>query len=119
VFISCLHTNSVPDAPVPVRRAGVDVWDWSADRPLSRDRLVHKLALQLAVDGHAGMVLHPGCLRRRSAKLRLLSVLNFLRDEVETVSLLDLSLGKVESGTPPSRGDRLWTALTLKSVERC
>jgi hypothetical protein len=118
MFVSCLHTNAVPDAPVPVRRAGVDVWDWSADRAFSRERVVHKLALQLALDGHAGMVLHPRCLRNRSAKLRLLSVLNFLRDEVDTVSLRDLSLGKVEPGTPPSRGDRLWTALAMKSAGR-
>ena len=33
-FVSCLIANSFSGAPMPVRRAGVDVWDWTIDRAL-------------------------------------------------------------------------------------
>jgi peptidoglycan/xylan/chitin deacetylase (PgdA/CDA1 family) len=92
-FVSCLFTNSMPDAPLPVRRAGVDVWDWKVDRALSPDRMKRKLTVQFAVDGHAGIVLHPRCLRRRSDKLHLLSLLNQAEEGTATVSLKDLALG--------------------------
>ena len=95
-FVSCLHTGSVPGAPVPVRRAGVDVWDWSADRAISRSEIMHKLALQAAAEGHTGIVLHPRCLRRRAEKLQLRSLLNYLERRTRTVSLGDIALGKIE-----------------------
>jgi hypothetical protein len=103
-FVSCLQTNSMPGAPLPVRRAGVGVWDWTMDRGLSRDAVTRKLVVQLALDGHAGIVLHPQCLRDRPEKLRLLSLLNRLEAEgAATVSLRDLALGKVEAATPLAR----------------
>jgi hypothetical protein len=95
-FVSCLYTNSIPGAPLPVARAGVDLWDWANDRALSRKWVRRKLALQLAVDSHAGIVLHPRCLRQRQEKLRLLSLLNYAEGSMATVSLRDLALGKVE-----------------------
>jgi peptidoglycan/xylan/chitin deacetylase (PgdA/CDA1 family) len=108
-FLSCLCTNSGLDASIPVRRAGVDVWDWVAGRALNLDRLTHKLGLQLAVDGHAGIVLHPSCLRGRSDKLRLMKLLGCVVEAASTVSLADLALGKVDVARryPPSAG--LWT----------
>jgi peptidoglycan/xylan/chitin deacetylase (PgdA/CDA1 family) len=103
-FVSCLHTNSVPGAPLRVARAGVDVWDWNADRALNRDVLARKLAVQLALDGHTGIVLHPRCLRDRPNKSRLLSLLNYLEEEgAATVSLKDLALGKVEPAPASAR----------------
>ena len=97
-FVSCLHTNSMPGARLPVTRAGVDVWDWSAARPLERDAVKQKLTLQLALDGHAGIVLHPRCLRDRRQKLHLLRLLNSLKaDGAATVSLRDVALGKSEA----------------------
>lgn len=95
-FVSCLQTNSVPGAPLPVTRAGVDVWDWANARALDRKWVRHKLALQLAVDSHTGIVLHPRCLRQRREKLRLLSLLNYAEGSMTTVSLRDLAMGKVE-----------------------
>jgi len=117
-FVSCLYTNSVPGAPLPVRRAGVDVWDWAADRALSRDRVVHKLALQHAVDGHAGIVLHPRCLRSRPEKLRLRQLLNRVEEGMESVSLRDLTLGKIETAKQSPRGDWLWTPFSRKLPRR-
>jgi peptidoglycan/xylan/chitin deacetylase (PgdA/CDA1 family) len=103
-FVSCLHTNSVPGAPLRVARAGVDVWDWNADRALSQDAVTRKMAVQLALDGHAGIVLHPRCLRDRSNKSHLLSLLDYLEEEgFATVSLKDLALGKVEAAPPSAR----------------
>jgi len=103
-FVSCLHGKPMPEAPVPVTRAGVDVWDWAANRALDTGAVTRKLAVQLALDGHAGIVLHPRCLRERSQKLQLLSLLNSLEAEgAATVSLRDLALGKVESVTPLAR----------------
>ena len=99
-FVSCLYTNSVPGSPLPVRRVGVDVWDWTMDRALSQDQVMQKLALQLTVDGHAGIVLHPRCLRRRSEKMRLRRLLDRLEEGTRTVSLSDLALGKIEIATP-------------------
>jgi len=106
-FVSCLYTNSVPGSPLPVRRAGADVWDWTMDRAVSRDQLMRKLALQVSMDGHAGIVLHPRCLRRRSEKLHLHNLLNRMEGGARTVSLRDLALGKIEIARP--RGDRLRT----------
>ena len=104
VFVSCLHTNSVPGAPLPVARAGVDVWDWTMDRALDQAAVTRKLALQLALDGHAGIVLHPRCLRDRPNQLRLLSLLNCLEAEgFATVSLRDLALSKVAAVTSRER----------------
>ncbi|MBZ5608249.1 MAG: hypothetical protein LAP38_08330 [Acidobacteriia bacterium] len=106
-FVSCLHTNSVPGSPLPVRRAGVDVWDWTMDRAFSADQVMRKLAPEASVDGHAGIVLHPRCLRRRSEKLHLRSLLNRVEEGTRTVSLRELALGKIEIAAPP--GDRLRT----------
>jgi hypothetical protein len=103
-FVSCLHTNSMPGAPLPVTRAGVDVWDWSMDRAFGQDAVIRKLMIQLALDGHAGIVLHPRCLRERPEKMHLLRLLNYLEAEgAATVSLKDLALGRVEAVTPLAR----------------
>jgi hypothetical protein len=117
-FVSCLYTNSVAGAPLPVRRAGVDVWNWTVDSAFSRDRVMHKLALQLAVDGHAGIVLHPRCLRNRRDKLHLLSLLNYLERGVATVSLSDLALGRVESAIQDSRVGWVWGSFGEKLLRR-
>lgn len=117
-FVSCLHTNSVAGAPLPVTRAGVDVWDWTVDRALGRDVVKHKLALQLALDGHAGIVLHPRCLRNRPDKLHLLGLLRQVEDDAAPVSLKDLALGKVEAATPDSRIGRLWSSFGGKLLQR-
>jgi hypothetical protein len=55
-----------------------------------------RLALQLPIDGHAGVTLRPRCLRQRSEKLRLLSLLNYAEGSMAAVSLSDLALGEVE-----------------------
>jgi len=102
-FVSCLFTNSMLGVPLPVTRAGVDVWDWSIDSALSRDWMKNKLALQFALEGHAGIVLHPRCLRRRTDKLRLLSLLNDLEAGTVSVPLKDLALGKIEIAKPHAR----------------
>lgn len=104
-FVSCLYTNWFSHAPLPVRRAGVDAWDWTADRALSREQVRYKLSLQWAVDGHVGLVLHPRCLRRRSEKLLLRSLLNCLEGSTHTVSLRDLALGKIETAKPRPQAD--------------
>jgi hypothetical protein len=106
-FVSCLHTNFVPGEPLPVRRAGVDVWDWAVDRALDCDITRRKLVLQFALNGHTGIVLHPRCLRNRSDKLSLLRLLDLVREGTTTVSLRDLALGKIETPSPESRADRL------------
>jgi len=103
-FISCLHANAVAGSPVPVTRAGVDVWDWIAERSRGRDEVTRKLAVQLALDGHAGIVLHPRCLRDRSSKQHLLDLLKCVEEEgAETVSLMAVALGRIETATPASR----------------
>jgi len=108
-FVSCLCSNSVAGAPLPVRRAGVDIWDWSADRALNRDRVMHKLRLQFALDGHAGVVLHPRCLRTRPQKLRLISLLNYAQHlGVASVSLTDLALGRIAIAKPGPGGNSPW-----------
>ena len=102
-FVSCLGSNTFPGAPLPVRRAGVDVWDWTIDGPLSPDVVKLKLAEQYALDGHSGIVLHPRCLRRRSDKLQLRSLLDLIEESTVAVSLRDLALGKIQSpGTAPA-----------------
>jgi hypothetical protein len=106
-FVSCLFQDSMPGAPLPVTRAGVDVWDWAGEGPFNRGWILHKLAVQFILEGHAGIVLHPRCLRRRSDKLRLLSLLSYLEQGTVTVSLRDLALGKVEIAKPPARGGLL------------
>ena len=111
-FISCLHTKSEPAALLPVARAGVDVWDWNLDRALSRDAVTRKLAVQLALDGHLGIVLHPRCLRDRPNKLRLLNLLNYLEEErATTVSLKELALGRIEAAPPSARIGQLRRSL--------
>jgi hypothetical protein len=97
-FVSCLHTNSFPAAPLRVTRAGVDLWDWNADRALYPAEVRRKLAIHLALDGHAGIVLHPRCLRERRNKVGLVSLLNSVEAEgAETVSLRDVALGNIEA----------------------
>lgn len=113
-FVSCLHTNFAAGSPLPVTRAGVDIWDWTMDRPLESDLVKHKLALQLALDGHVGMVFHPRCLRNRRDKLRLLNLLNYVEEGAATVSLRDIALGKIEAANPASRIGRLRTSLAGK-----
>jgi len=103
-FISCLGTNSFPGADIPVRSAGVDVWDWTIDRPLSPELVRLKLAAQYAMDGHSGIVLHPRCLRRRSDKVQLRSLLGLVEDSTVAVSLRDLALGKIDSPGPRQPG---------------
>ena len=116
-FVSCLHTNSMPGAPLPVRRAGVEVWDWTMDRGFGRDAVTQMLVVQLALDGHAGIVLHPRCLRDRPEKLRLLSLLSGLEAQgAATVSLRDLALGKVEALTPRARIGPLWKSFGGKPL---
>ena len=103
-FVSCLHANCMPGAPLPVRRAGVDVWDWGMDCALDADAVTRKLALQFALDGHAGIVLHPRRLRDLPNQLHLLKLLDRLEAEgAETVSLRDVALGKVTAATPLAR----------------
>ncbi len=89
----------------------MDVWNWTADRAFSRARVMHKLALQLAADGHAGIVLHPRCLRSRPDKMRLLSLLNALEESVSTVSLRDLALGKIQ---PAAADSQVWSPFGQK-----
>ena len=113
-FLSCLHTNSVAGSPLPVTRAGVDIWDWTRERALEPDLVRYKLALQLALDGHAGLVLHPRCLRNHGDKLRLLGLLNYVQEGAATVSLRDVALGKIEGTSAASRIGRLRTALAGK-----
>lgn len=113
-FVSCLSKTSAPSEPLPVTLAGVDVWDWAADCPFSRHSVISKLALRFAAGGHAGIVLHPRCLRRRSDKLRLLSLLNYLEAGTVTVPLRDLALGKVEIAKPGARGTLLVAAFGRK-----
>jgi len=115
IFVSSLQKNSMPGAPLPVRRAGVEVWNWTLDSAFSRARVMHKLALQLAVDGHAGIVLHAQCLRNRPDKMRLLSLLNAIEDSVSTVSLRDLALGKIE---PASADSQVWSSFGQKLLRR-
>jgi hypothetical protein len=79
---------------------------------------MHKLALQLAVDGHAGIVLHPRCLRNRRDKLHLLSLLNYLERGVATVSLRDLALGRVASAIEDSRAAWVWGSFGEKLLKR-
>ncbi len=118
-FVSCLSTNCVAGSPIPVRRAGVDVWNWSADRELSRDRVLHKLRLQFALDGHAGIVLHPRCLRMRSQKMHLLSLLNHVQHlGVTPVSLKDLALGKIAVSQPDAGSDNSWAPFRGRDLKR-
>jgi hypothetical protein len=117
-FVSCLHTNTVPGSPLPVTRAGVDIWDWAMDRSLESDLVKHKLAIQLALDGHAGLVLHPRCLRNRRDKLRLLNLLNYAEASAATVSLRDVALGKIEAASPASRIGRLRASLAGRPPQR-
>lgn len=103
-FISCLHTNSVPASPLPLARAGVDVWDWKTGCARDRDEVMRKLAVQFALDGHSGIVLHPRCLRDRSNKLHLLNLLHCVeREGAETVSLRAVALRKIEAATSAAR----------------
>jgi len=78
-FVSCIGTNSLSGSPIPVRRAGVHLWDRAADCPLSLDQVKLDLSRQHSVDGHAGIVLHPRGLRRRSDKIHF----RFLLDHVQ------------------------------------
>lgn len=117
-FVSCLQTNSSPTAPLRVVRAGVDMWDWATNRAVDQDTVRKKLALQLALDGHAGIVLHPRCLRNRSAKLHLLRLLNALEEGFTTVSLRDLALRKVDAAIRDGRIGRSPTAFSAKRSQR-
>ncbi len=99
-FVSCLSANSFSGAPIPVRRAGEDVWDWTIDRPFNPELVRHKLAAQYALDGHSGMVLHPRCLRRRSDKVQLRSLFGLVGQGALSVSLHDLALGKIGGQAP-------------------
>lgn len=103
-FVSCLlPTNSVPGAPLPVARAGIDVWNWAMDRALGQDAVRRKLALQLALDGYAGIVLHPRCLRDRANKMQLLKLLNSIAEDAVTVSLKNVAMGEVKPARPAAR----------------
>lgn len=117
-FVSCLQTNSVPGAPLRVVRAGVDVWNWAIHRAVDQDIVRKKLALQLALDGHAGIVLHPRCFRSRSAKLHLLSLLNAVEEGFATVSLRDLALGKVAAALDRRIG-RVRGTFDAKQSDEC
>jgi hypothetical protein len=91
-FVSCLFTNSVPGAPLPVVRAGIDVWNWTFDRAIPRHRIRRRLEQQAAIDGHIGLVLHPRCLRSRSERARLVSILDFVeRTGIITTSVRELA----------------------------
>ena len=73
---------------------------------------LQKLAVQLALDGHLGIVLHPRCLRDRPNKLRLLNLLNYLEEErATTVSLKELALGRIEAAPPSARIGQLRRSL--------
>ena len=103
-FVSYI-TNPAPDAPLPVTRAGVDVWDWTRARAITRSRMKRELAQQLAANGYAGIVLHPRCLRHESEKSRLVDLLDYVeRSGAVTVSLRDCALGKVELANPQPQG---------------
>jgi peptidoglycan/xylan/chitin deacetylase (PgdA/CDA1 family) len=117
-FVSCLYTNSVSSSPLPVRRAGVDVWDWTVDRPLSLERVRLKLSLQYSIDGHAGIVLHPRCLRRRADNMHLRSLLDRVGDSVVTVSLRDFAQGKIKDQARRPAHDPFWTAFPEIRDER-
>ncbi len=103
-FISCPGANSFSGAPLPVKRAGVDVWDWTIDRARSPDQVRLDLAAQYAADGHSGIILHPRCLRRRSDKAGLRSLLGLVEQGAFSVSLRELALGKIESPGPRQPG---------------
>ena len=118
-FVSSLHTKSVPGAPLPVARAGVEVWDFADDRAFSRDTVTRLLAVQLALDGHTGIVLHPHCLRNRLEKLRLLNLLDHVEEEgAGTVSLRDVALGRVQPAPAGLRIGRLRSSFREESLER-
>ena len=107
-FVSCIYMNKMSGTPLPVRRAGVDVWDWTADRALGQQRAMYRLKLQYAVDGYTGVVLHPHCLRRRSDRLLLRSLLDSLQGSVHTVSLRDIAVGNIETVRPRPGADPFW-----------
>lgn len=87
-FLSCLYTNHLPGSPVPVVRAGIDVWQWGPDHALSRPALRARLERQAVTDGHVGLVLHPRCLRTRWEKERLVSVLDYVERRGATTASL-------------------------------
>lgn len=107
-FVSCVYTRPCSNAPVPVKRAGVEVWDWAENRPINQERITYKLKLQYAVDGSAGLVLHPHCLRRQSDRVHLRTLLDSLEGSVHTVSLRDIAVGDVETVRPRPQTDPFW-----------
>jgi len=109
-FVYCLFQDSAPGGPVPVTRAGVDIWNWAIDSALSRQQILRKLAVQFILEGHTGIVLHPRCLRRREDQSTLLSLLDYLEQGTVTVNLSDLALGNVEIAKTSDRGALLRTA---------
>ena len=68
--------------------------------PFNPELVRHKLAAQYALDGHAGIVLHPRCLRRRSDKVQLRSLFGLVEQGALSVSLHDLALGKIGGQAP-------------------
>jgi hypothetical protein len=77
-----------------------------------------KLSLQYRADGHAGIVLHPRCLRRRSEQMHLRSLLDRVGDSAVFLSLRDLALGKINAQEPRPADDSFWTAFTEIQNER-
>jgi len=107
-FVTCLYNRSSPPAARPVVRAGVDVWNWAEDRAIDPHAVTRQLALQAAMDGHVGIVLHPRCLRSKTDKAGLRTLLKLTEKGTTAVSLRDIALGRVAIKTPDSRGARLW-----------
>ena len=113
-FVSCLYTNHIEGAPLPVVRAGIDVWNWSEDRAVPRHRIRRMLDDQALSDGHIGIVLHPRCLRSNWEKARLLSILNFVQKRgVVSTSLRELAASRAAARTtrPMGPGGRLMSLL--------
>ncbi|HEX8051888.1 MAG TPA: hypothetical protein VF517_02780 [Thermoleophilaceae bacterium] len=99
LFVSHLFDRSLPPVPIPVVRAGTDIWDWDRARPRPHQAILEAIEADRARHGHAGIVLHPRCLRRRSAQEHLVTLLDALAARgFYGASLRELALASTRGG---------------------
>jgi len=78
-FISSVFIRRLEGAPIPVIRAGIDVWNWSRNEARGHRDVLRAIERQTKEDGHAGIILHPHRLRRRLELAHLVWLLDLLQ----------------------------------------
>ena len=108
-FVSSMFTGRLESSPIPVIRAGVDVWNWSQNRARERHEILRGVERQAKQDGHAGLILHTHRLQGRFDRARLVWLLELLHTRgFRAASLRELAVTGGAAVPRPS----LWRSLS-------